>query len=206
MSSIETQLRDALHLSEPTLDAGRLQRGVERRRGRRTRRRALITVAAIALVVGALALRPQRASRPVPMFAIEILRSASAGELPPDEHLLREAYASYHAGRDAEAQTLLQRLLDEYPGSPHVPEASVGRGDDYFERGDFGRALVYYHRAVSYERSPVRRYALYKTGWAHVNLGEREAAAAAFARASEGGDPRDPVVKEARKELAKLRR
>lgn len=206
MSSIENQLREALQLSEPTLDAAHFRRGVERRRARRTRRRALVTVAAMALVVGVLALRPQRASRPMPMFAIEIVRSASAGEVPPDERLLREAYACYQAGRDGEAQALLQRLLDEYPASPHVSEASVGRGDDSFERGDFARALAYYARAASYERSGVRRYALYKTGWVHVNLGDREAAAAAFAQASEGGDPRDPVVQQARTDLAKLRR
>jgi tetratricopeptide (TPR) repeat protein len=140
------------------------------------------------------------------MFAMEIVRRASADEVSPDERLLRDAYACYQAHRDDEAQALLQRLLDEHPTSTHVAEALVGRGDDAFERADFGRALDYYARVLPLERSSVWRYALYKSGWAHRNLGDMEAAARAFARVIEDGAESDPIVRQALADLAGLPR
>jgi tetratricopeptide (TPR) repeat protein len=207
MSGLEDQLRDALRVEEPpALDVDRFRRQVERRRGRRARGRALLVVAAAAVIVGAVVARRRSSSdRPPPMFAIEIVRRASAHEVPPDERLLRQAYARYQAHRDDEAQALLQRLLDEHPDSPHTAEAAVGRGDGCFEQGDFGCALDYYARVLPHEQSRVWRYALYKIGWAHENRGESEAAARAFARAIEGGDPGDPLVQAARADLARLR-
>jgi tetratricopeptide (TPR) repeat protein len=204
MSTLEEELRLALHEAAPDAapDVTRWQKGVERRRRLRAVRRAALTLS-LAAVVGAWMLYPRAPNRPTPMFAIEIFRSAAAAEPSPDEQLLRQAFARYKAGRDDEARALLERLLNEYPLSPHVGEAAVGCGDFAFERSDFLTALSFYKRVQWPPR--IFRYALYKTGWAHENLGERDAAADAFTRAIDGGDPTDPVVREARKDLHKLR-
>ena len=199
---IEDELRDALRPDEVALDEARLRRGVERRRVRR----GVLRGGAVVLLIGvaAFALARPRHGRPTPMFAIGIA-NAEATPQAEDARLMRRALERYQAGDDDGTALLLQKVLDEHPGSRYLPEAAIGRGDALFEGGRLTEALAYYEIAAGHPESRVYRYALYKSGWAHYDQGATELARAAFARAVAGGDGQDPVVREARKALEQLR-
>src|SRR5688572_13856718 len=145
MMDLEADLRAALR-ADPvaSLDVGATHAGVVRKRRARTRRRTLAGIAATAAVVlTVLALRPSpKAHAPRPMFAINLVSAAHAAGLPPDEALMRQAWAAYQAGERARTQALLQRILDEHPSSPWADDAAVGRGEDRFDEGDLTGALA----------------------------------------------------------------
>jgi hypothetical protein len=211
MIDLETELRTALRADAASpLDHGAMQDGVARKRRARGRRRlaggAALSVAAALLVV---ALRPSagpsvHATRPRPMFAINLVSSARAAGLPPDEALMRAAWAAYQAGDPARAQATLQRVLDEHPASPWIDDALIGRADDRFEEGDLAGALALYQRVRP--TAKVYRYALYKTGWVRYNLEDKAGAVALWQRVVHDGGPDsdDPVVKACAAELARV--
>jgi hypothetical protein len=207
MSDLESELRVALRIDhDGELDAARTCAGVERRRIRRRRRRALGALAAAACVAMALLARqPSRPSRARPMFAMSLVGTADAATVPKDEALLRAALARYDEGDDEAAQALLQRLLEEHPGSRYLPDAAVGRAEHFFERGEMPMALTYLALVELHEDARVARFAHYKAGWAWWNLDERERAEAAFERAIAGGAADDRLVIEAKKDLRRLR-
>jgi tetratricopeptide (TPR) repeat protein len=80
-----------------------------------------------------------------------------------------------------EARTVFQRLIKEYPDSPHIPSAKIAFGDYFFEmaanepdnfRAHLENAAAEYKAVLKFPESPVYNYALYKMGWVYLNLGE----------------------------------
>jgi hypothetical protein len=207
MSDLETVLRVALRVDHDSeLDPARTRIGVERRRIRRRRWRTLGAVAAAACVALALLSRsPSRPTRARPMFAMSLVGTAEAATVPRDEGLLRAALARYEQGEDDAAQALLQRLLEEHPGSRYAPDAAVGRAEHFFDHGDMPNALTYLALIELRSDAKVARFAHYKTGWAWRNLGERERAETAFERVLLGGSDDDRVVIETKRDLRRLR-
>src|SRR5262249_40929845 len=116
----------------------------------------------------------------------------------------------YEEERVPESQPLLQRLLED-PRSTYRAEAAVGLAEPRFEAGDMPGALRDYERVLAYPDSPFFGYAIYKIGWAHFNLHEKDKAIAAFERVIELGEkgqlpPGDAalLVAECRKSLARM--
>lgn len=130
-----------------------------------------------------------------------------------DRALFAAAYLLYEEERAEESQPFFQRLLDEHPGSPLAPEAAVGRAESFFERGEMRAAVRYYQLAAEHPGSPLLGYALYKIGWAHINLHEPAQAIGTFERVLDLGargklPPTDTalLVRESRKGLERARR
>lgn len=72
----------------------------------------------------------------------------------------------------------LQRLVDEFPASRHLPYAHLALGDDALRRTDAAAALAHYTKAAFVE-FPERAHALYKQ--ARVELFEMNRPSVAFA-------------------------
>lgn len=81
------------------------------------------------------------------------------------------------AGRKDEAMQVYRKLLSNFPDSPYTPNVLLGIGEYYFkEKEDPERALKFYNKVKSYPDSSVYSYALYKAGWCHYNMQQKDKA------------------------------
>lgn len=82
------------------------------------------------------------------------------------------ALALQFLSRDQEAAKAFSQLIQKYPNSPVSGDAYASLGDYYFERQDFRNALNNYTSVLRYKKSSRYAFALFKSGWAHYNLGQ----------------------------------
>ena len=82
------------------------------------------------------------------------------------------ALALQFLNKDQEAAKAFSQLIQKYPNSPVSGDAYASLGDYYFERQDFRNALNNYTSVLRYKRSSRYAFALFKSGWAHYNLGQ----------------------------------
>lgn len=81
---------------------------------------------------------------------------------------------------DPAAAGYFTRLLDEFPASAYVQEASLRLGDLAFDATHVDEAVAHYQHAAAGPDPSLQAIALYKTGWAHYDGNRFGAAATAF--------------------------
>ena len=81
---------------------------------------------------------------------------------------------------DPAAGGFFTRLIREFPASAYVQEVSLRLGDLAFDARHTDDGVADYQRAAAGSDPSLKAIALYKTGWAHYNADQFEAAAAAF--------------------------
>lgn len=89
-----------------------------------------------------------------------------------DEVIYRLGRGLIAAGKGAQAVSLLQRLVQNYPNSKYLPEAYLALGEFYFEKNVFGLAKTNYTSVLKFPKYSFHDYALYKLGWVHYNQQE----------------------------------
>jgi len=96
-----------------------------------------------------------------------LAEAAAAGEGAGPEVLLELATVAAQAGKAAEAEAYLKRLMETNAQSPLVAEALFQLGEIAFARGDFPAALANYERIVNeFPDNDLRTVAHYKRAWA----------------------------------------
>ncbi len=101
-------------------------------------------------------------------------------DLPHRDAVLFNAGMLLADSGDPGAAEFFSRLLQEFPNSTYIQEASLRLGDLAFDSQRLGEGVTHYQRAAAGGDPSLRAIALYKTGWAHYNADRFEEAAAAF--------------------------
>lgn len=127
-----------------------------------------------------------------------------------DEVLFRLGTLLQIANREDKAREFFHRLVKDYPQSRYVPNAYLSFADYFFAKGEMSSALAFYEKVAEFPRSHVFGFALYKKGWAQINLGAFKAALGTFVNLIErcqagqiDRTQRVPLEKEARRDLVK---
>jgi tetratricopeptide (TPR) repeat protein len=146
-------------------------------------------------------------------WLVEAVRAYAAATRFPaygrlDEVLFRMAYLLLSAKRGVEAREQLHRLLEEHPTSRYVADAYLAFAELAFDQGDINAALAFYEKVAQFPRASVYPYAVYKSGWCQLDLGEPAEALASFVAvvrlAGEArGTALEPLAREARKDLVR---
>jgi TolA-binding protein len=121
-----------------------------------------------------------------------------------DEVLFRLAALLASVKKDDQAREFLHQLIKDHPTSRYIPDAYLAFAELYFERGDVEGALRFYEKVAQFPRSSVYAYAIYKSGWCHLNLGDHKSALETFvavARLPPGNRQNDLLAREARKDI-----
>lgn len=82
-----------------------------------------------------------------------------------DRVLYQLAHAYEQSGDLKRALAVLNRLVAEYPMSPHTNEAEFRRGELLFTLGEYSQAERAYQSVLAQETSPFYERALYMRGW-----------------------------------------
>jgi outer membrane protein assembly factor BamD len=122
-------------------------------------------------------------TKPVRLGALPILLlsllSACAGarkapDLPPEE-LFRQAKAAVQKSNFEEAETLLDRLRDEYPFSRHAVEAELLAADSAFKQKKYEEAAAAYKSFEELHPTHLQvPYAIYRRGLSYAEMAVRE--------------------------------
>lgn len=114
-----------------------------------------------------------------------------------------------------EARNVYDRLKNDYPDSPFIPEVYVVFGDYYFEQAGvepenfkdhLGNAAQNYKKTLEYPKSSVYTYALYKMGWVYLNLGKHQIALETFFKVADltkGDKKKEPLNRAAKKDIVR---
>jgi len=117
--------------------------------------------------------------------SIEIYREI-VEEYPDYEHADGAAYLLAYClaeqGDEEGAKVIYERLLQNYPDSPYVPEAHVRMGEYYFNRNQYEKATEQYQLVLSYPVSSFYDKALYKLGWSYYLLNRYDEAVSYFTK------------------------
>ena len=127
-----------------------------------------------------------------------------------DEVLFRLAYLLQMMKKDDRAREFFHRLIKDYPQSKYVPNAYLSFAEYYFAKGEMENALKFYEKVEQFPKSSVYGFAVYKKGWAEINLGNFKSALGIFVNVIElchagkiDRAQRGPLEKEAKKDLVK---
>jgi len=127
-----------------------------------------------------------------------------------DEVLFRLAYLLQMIKKDDKAREFFHRLIKDYPQSKYVPNAYLSFAEYFFAKGEMENALKFYEKVEQFPKSSVYGFAVYKKGWAEINLGNFKSALGIFVHVIElcqgGKIPKSqsgPLEKEAKKDLVK---
>ncbi len=131
--------------------------------------------------------------------------STPTGAVPSPDLLYVRAALARDVGDRSTALAALTRIVEEYPGWEHAPEAYIDLGD-LFGTGE-ARSLTAYRRATEAAANPRWAEAERDLGWAYWNQGEVDQAIAAMKAVESAwidGHPRasDELLKEAWAALA----
>ncbi len=114
-----------------------------------------------------------------------------------------------------EARNVYDRLKNDYPDSPFIPEVYVVFGDYYFEQAGvdpdnfkdhLGNAAQNYKKTLEYPKASVYTYALYKMGWVYLNLGKHQLALETFFKVADltkGDKKKEPLNRAAKKDIVR---
>ena len=98
-----------------------------------------------------------------------------------DTVLYQLARAYEMGGRNDEALTALNELVDKYPGTQLIDEVQFRRGEMLFVRKNYDDAELAYKDVIAYgDASRFYEQSLYKRGWAQFKLGWNEDSLAPF--------------------------
>jgi tetratricopeptide (TPR) repeat protein len=89
-----------------------------------------------------------------------------------DTALFYMAFTLQSAGYLKEARAAFDKLLRNYPQSKYIPEAHLAFGEWFFEQRQLADAENKYQLVLKFPQAGVYRYAQYKLGWVHFNLGK----------------------------------
>jgi tetratricopeptide (TPR) repeat protein len=110
----------------------------------------------------------------------ESLLETSEGE-DKDQILYQLARAHDLVGDTDATVSYLNRLIDNYPESPFLPEARFRRAEIEFSAGQYRAAQADYGYVVSKgNTTPYLQNAIYMQGWAQFKLGDLEAGLSSF--------------------------
>ena len=100
-----------------------------------------------------------------------------------------------------EARAVYDKLLKNYPSSKYVPEAHLAFADYYFESGQLDDAEARYKMVLKFPKSSAYWYAMYKTGWIHLNKQRFQEALETFFQVAQAtkNDPKQEVLNRASK-------
>jgi tetratricopeptide (TPR) repeat protein len=87
-----------------------------------------------------------------------------------DQVLYALSRAYMESGERDQALRLLNRLVENYPGSPHRQEAYFRLGEYYFDQHRYDQAAESYEQALSLNDPFFQDKAQYKLGWTYFNL------------------------------------
>jgi tetratricopeptide (TPR) repeat protein len=128
-----------------------------------------------------------------------------------DEVLFKLAYLLQSVKREDLARDVFHELIKDYPNSKYIPDAYLSFAEYYFGEGEMDPALKFYQKVEDFPESSVYGYAVYKTGWCYINLGDFKKALEIFVNVirlteqGKGGNKgqRDALQKEAKKDVVK---
>ncbi len=127
-----------------------------------------------------------------------------------DEVLFRLGYLLQLIKKDDKSREFFHRLIKDYPQSKYVPHAYLSFAEYFFAKGEMENALKFYEKVEQFPKSSVYGFAVYKKGWAEINLGNFKSALGVFVRVIElcqagkiDKAQRGPLEKEAKKDLVK---
>lgn len=132
-----------------------------------------------------------------------------------DKVLFYYGYTLQMGKYNKEARNVYDRLKNDYPNSPFIPEVYVVFGDYYFEQAGvepenfkdhLGNAAVNYKKTLEYPKSSVYTYALYKMGWVYLNLGKHQMALETFFKVADltkGDKKKEPLNRAAKKDIVR---
>jgi len=102
-----------------------------------------------------------------------------------DEVLFRLGYLLQLIKKDDKSREFFHRLIKDYPQSKYVPHAYLSFAEYFFAKGEMENALKFYEKVEQFPKSAVYGFAVYKKGWAEINLGNFKSALGIFVRVIE---------------------
>ena len=92
---------------------------------------------------------------------------------------LPERHQEYLRG----AKRVFENLIEHHPGSRYAPYAYLHFAKTASERGEMGEALRHYKRLVQSKHPSIAPWAMYRSAWCHIALGQDNEAVSAFVSA-----------------------
>ncbi len=144
-----------------------------------------------------------------------VSKDAFKGYANMDKALFRFGYTLQQGRYMKEARSVYQRLIKEYPASQYIPDAKVAFGDYYFEmagtepdkfKDHLENAAAEYKAVLTFPKSNVYTYALYKMGWVYLNLGKHSDALAVFYKVADltkGDKKKEALNRTSKKDLVR---
>ncbi|MGZ3781052.1 MAG: tetratricopeptide repeat protein [Pseudobdellovibrionaceae bacterium] len=93
-----------------------------------------------------------------------------------DAVLFNNAFANQQLGQYKQSITLYNKLLNNFPTSPLVPDGTLAMGELLYDQGKFKDALEHFLNVEKFPQSRVYSYGMYKAAWSYYNLHESEKA------------------------------
>lgn len=90
-----------------------------------------------------------------------------------DQVLYSIGYHSTLMGERKVGVEYYAKLVRQRPQSPLVPDSLLNIGDYFFGNNEFQQALAFYDKVRQFGKTRVYGYAVYKSGWAWFNLGDK---------------------------------
>lgn len=87
-----------------------------------------------------------------------------------DAVLFNNAFAHQQIGQAVKSIQFYTKLLNRFPKSPLIPDATLATGELLYEQGKFKQALEHFLKVENYPKSRVYSYGMYKAAWAYYNL------------------------------------
>jgi tetratricopeptide (TPR) repeat protein len=120
---------------------------------------------------GAITIAPAELKRAVLAAAQELRDPSLASRADADDVLWRDAQTFAQGKYLKEARAVLQRLLKDYPTSPHVPDAYLVFGDYYLGASELADAQAFYEKAATFTGTPAAGYARVQLARVQLALG-----------------------------------
>ena len=103
-----------------------------------------------------------------------------------DETLLRLSQSYFANSQPQLAQQTTQQLVDSFPGSKRIAEASYRLGEFEYEAGNYDASLTNYAAVIDkFEESEFAPYALFGIGWSYLQKGDFNFAVESFGKLAE---------------------
>jgi tetratricopeptide (TPR) repeat protein len=112
----------------------------------------------------------------LPIYSILTSQPAFRFYKDLDAALLSQAIQLWLTGHQGDARAPCERLLTDYPNSPHVPEVQALLGDLAFAAGNLDDARDAYQQAQTDPTAGVSVYVTYRLAWCALDAGDGKAA------------------------------
>lgn len=118
-----------------------------------------------------------------------------------DEVIFNNAFAHQQTDQTEKSLALYQSLIQRFPQSRYIPEAYMGRGEIYYNSGNFQASLKELLHLEKYKQSKVYLYGIYKSAWAYYNLRDSENAVGQLIQVLKNETEKYSLRKETMKDL-----